>query len=285
MINEPSNTLKSLFQDAKRYEQAQDHYNAVKLYKRVIKEAPHWAPPYLQLGNIYKYRQEWKPALHYNKKAIALEADNRQAWWNVGLAATALKKKKLARRIWSKFGYTQERKVKWQPASVQLRYQDQMELMWVQRESPCLGHIRSIPHPSSGRRYGDLVLIDNVPRGYHAANGHRLPIFEELGVQKCSSFRAFSCLLLEPSADDIELLQGLCWDRSLGFEVWGNAAEALSFRPRGGQPEYYAFNLKDERELLVSIAALHEEDALQALSDWEVISLKGFAEFRAHQVC
>ena len=284
MHKEPNGHIQHLFQDARQYEAAEDYYNAVKLYKRIVKDASDWAAPFLRLGHIYKYRQEWKPALYYNKRAIALQVDNRQAWWDVGIAATALKKRKLARRVWSKFGYT-KRAERWQPASVQLSYSGQLEVMWVQRVGPCLGHIRSIPQPASGRRYGDLVLVDNILCGHHNSGAYRLPIYKELGLLKGSHYRSFSCLLIDPAERDIQLLQKLCYDRKMGFEVWGNAAEALSFRPRGGQPEYYAFNLKDERELLVSIAALHEEDALQALSDWEVISLKAFAEFRAHQVC
>lgn len=281
---EPSDHLQHLYKDAQRYEDAEDHYNAVKLYKRIIKDAPEWVTPFTRLGHIYKYRQEWKPALHYNKRTVALQVDHQQAWWDVGIAATALKKHRLARRVWTKFGYSPKQK-QWEPASVQLSYRGHLELMWVQRVSPCLGYIRSIPQPASGRRYGDLVLIDNILKGHHNSGPYRLPIYDELGVLKGSHYRSFSCLLLQPSDSDIQLLQKLCFDRKMGFEVWGNAAQALPLRPRGGKPEYYAFNLKETNELLISIAALSEMDALQALQDWQVISLKEFMEFQAHQVC
>ena len=75
-MQEPSQELRVLYEEALQYEAARDHYNAVKLYKRIVKEARHWAAPLTRLGEIYKYRQEWKPALYYNKKAASLDAGN-----------------------------------------------------------------------------------------------------------------------------------------------------------------------------------------------------------------
>ncbi|MEQ8706199.1 MAG: hypothetical protein RIC19_19865 [Phaeodactylibacter sp.] len=284
MSNQPSEQHRALFEQARQYEAAADPYNAVKLYKRVIKEVPQWQQPYLRLGHMYKYRREWKPALYYNKKAVALEVSNRQAWWDVGLAATALGKLRQARRVWEKFGWNTTGQHSLKPVSVRLQFQNQFEVLWVQRISPCLGYIRSIPQPASGRRYGDLVLIDNMVRGYHSSGMHRLPIYDELGLKKCGHYGTFSCTLLQATEEDIKLLQQLCQEQNMGFEVWGNAAQAATVRSAKGKPEYYAFSRYAAPELLVAIAARQQAEVRSVLKAWEVISLKNFADFRVHQL-
>lgn len=284
MSNQPTEQHRALFEQAQQYEAAADPYNAVKLYKLVAREAPQWEQPYLRLGHLYKYRREWKPALYYNKRAVTLEVSNRQAWWDVGLAATAIGKLKQARRVWEKFGWNAQKQQPLKPVSVRLQFQNQFEVLWVQRVSPCLGYIRSIPQPASGRRYGDLVLIDNVVRGYHSSGMYRLPIYDELGLKKCGHYGAFSCTLLQATEEDIKLLQQLCLEQNLGFEVWGNAAQAATVRATGGKPEYCAFNWDTAPELLIAIAARQEAEALSVLKNWEVISLKSFTGFRAHQI-
>ncbi len=284
-MKQPSPELRALFEEARRYEEGNDHYNAVKLYKRIVKEARYWAAPHIQLGNIYKYRQEWKPALYYNKKAISLDVGNKTAWWNVGIAATALKKQRLARSVWGKFGLAAGQKQPLKPVSVRLAYKKQFEIMWVQREGPAQGIIRNIPHPGSGRRFGDTVLIDNVIRGYHTSDYYRLPIYDELGVFKCSHYLTFSCLLQTPAPKDVHALQQLCREEKLGFEVWANAARSLAPQNFKGRPEYHFYKLESESELLVAIAAPGKQEALSVLEAWKVISLKHYTGFQAHQVC
>lgn len=284
MSSTPSGPQQVLFEQARQYEAAQDPYNAVKLYKRVAREAPQWAAPYLRLGHIYKYRREWKPTLYYHKKAIALEVANQQAWWNMGLAATALGKLRQARRVWDKFGWSRLEQVYPRPVSVRLQFQNQFEVLWVQPISPCMGYIRSIPQPISGRRYGDLVLVDNIVRGYHTNGLHRLPIYDELGMKKCGHYGAFSCLLQQAGEGDVRLLQQLCQEQNLGFEVWSNAAQAATIRPSKGKPEYYAFNVDDASQLLVAIAARRQAEALSVLKNWSVISLKSYTDFRVQQL-
>lgn len=284
MSNRPLEQHQALFEQAQQYEAAEDPYNAVKLYKRLVKEAPQWSQPYLRLGHIYKYRREWKPALYYHKKAVALDVTIRQAWWNIGLSATAVGKLRQARRVWEKFGWSPKGQAPLKPVSVRLQFQKQFEVLWVQRISPCLGYVRSIPQPASGRRYGDLVLVDNIVQGYHSSGLHRLPIYDELGMKKCGHYGSFSCTLLQATAEDIKLLQQLCQEQNLGFEVWGNAAQAATVRSANGKPEYYAFNLGAAPESLVAIAARRQAEALSVLRNWAIISLKNFAKFRAHQL-
>ena len=50
-----------LLEEARRYDKAGDTYNAVKLYKRLIKLDSDWLEPYAALGRIYHDRREWLP--------------------------------------------------------------------------------------------------------------------------------------------------------------------------------------------------------------------------------
>lgn len=282
-MQEPSPELRALYEEALQYEAARDHYNAVKLYKHIAKEARNWAAPHIRLGEIYKYRQEWKPALYYNKKAVSLDAGNQMAWWNVGIAATALKKGRLARSVWAKFGYSTD-EPSLRPVSVRLSLQGQFELLWVSRLGPARGFIRNIPHPRSGRRYGDIVLIDGIPQGFHTSDAYRLPVYEELGLLKISHYRTFSCLLQSAERKEVETLRQLCRDENLGFEVWSNASRAFTSQYFGAAPEYYFHNFEPQSELLVALAAPDQEAALSVLDSWKVISLRTYSDFKVHQV-
>ncbi len=282
-MQEPSPELRVLYEEARRYEAARDHYNAVKLYKRIAKEARNWAAPHIRLGDIYKYRQEWKPALYYNKKAVSLDAGNQSAWWNVGIAATALKKGRLARNVWAKFGFsTDEPSLK--PASVRLFYRGKFEILCVSCLGPARGIIRSVPSPESGRRYGDIVLMDGVVQGFHSSDAHRLSVYEELGLLRHSHYRTFSCVLQSAGKKDVEILEQLCREDNLGFEVWDNASRTLSSQYFGAAPEYYVHHFEPQSELLVAVAAPDQEAAQRVLDAWKVISLKTYTDFRRHQV-
>ena len=282
MKHELTEQQQALYEEAQRYEASGDHYNAIKLYKLLSRECPQWKEPWLKLGHSYKYRMEWKPTLYLHKRAVALDVANRQAWWNIGLAATALGKLRQARRVWEKFGWSAASFKTLKPVSVRLQIQKQFEVLWVQRVSPCLGYIRSIPQPASGRRYGDLVLVDNEVRGYHSNGVQRLPIYDEMGLKKRSHYGAYSCLLLQATPNDVKILQDLCIAQNLGFEVWGNTSMAATIRSAKERPEYFTFEGEAMPELGVAIAAKYQEEAVRVLKNWEVISLKHTANFQAH---
>jgi tetratricopeptide (TPR) repeat protein len=279
-MKEPSPEMMALFEAGLAYEAAADHYHAIKLYKRIIKQAAYWPEPYLRLGDIYSSRKEWKPALYYNKKAIALAVDNKAAWWNVGIAATALHRPRLARRVWQKFGLSQGNS---QPISVKITYQDQFEVLGARRIDVARAVIGSIPHPKSGRKFQDVLLIDNTVKGYHISGYRKLPIYDELDLLKRSTYSTFSCLLSDIVPKDIEVLQQLCTNARLGFELWGNASRSLSSaRPSGGLPEYYSASMPPQKEVLIAIAAKQQRQAVDVLESWKIISLKSYHHFQVH---
>ncbi|MEN0005973.1 MAG: hypothetical protein AAF798_17615 [Bacteroidota bacterium] len=272
----PPNHLQELLTAAQQYEQQEDVYNAIKLYKIVARKAPQWAIPFARLGQLYKERQEWKPTLHYNKKTVALTPDDQQAWWNLCLAATALSKWRLARSIWAKFGLSNWKTV---PVCFQLSYQGKFEIVWGRQVDPVRAVVESIPHPTSDRRFGDIVLLDREIAGYNVVAQRRVPVMEELGLYKRSIFQTYATWLDTGAEADIDVLARLCQEAELGFEVWSRAIQLKTFQPMDQKPEYYdpSFLEAAEREgTQVAIAAKQDAQVQKILDSWKVICLKNY---------
>ena len=275
--------IPNLYEEALRYERAGDSYMAIKLYKRLIKLSPEWLKPYQHLGQIYKIRREWKPAFHYWKKTVALDASDQEAWWSLGISATALKKRRLAQSVWSKFGLTNLKK---KPKGLRLTYDGGFEILWMMPSNPASGIILSIPHPASGFRFRDVMLHDRKPVGHHIVNQRRVPVFEELGRFKRSPFRTFSCLLHTSDNKAIRQLEELCHTAQLGFEVWSNSTRTTSMAGREAFPEYYGHDIIPREEegetTLVAMAAIHEIEIQRILDNWQIICLEHYSDLRGY---
>lgn len=275
-----------LFEEAERYSKLGDVYNAVKLFKRVIKLAPDWPSPYLALARIYHQRREWKPSFYYFKKTVAFLPDLREAWWCIGIAATALKKWRVARSVWSKFGLSDLSKT---PEGLRLAYDGTFEILWMSPIDPARGHVLSIPHPASGFRFRDEVLYERKPIGHHIVNRKRIPVYAEMGCFKRSHYQTYSCLVHNTSGEQIQQLEKLCYDARLGFEIWSNAARSMIVDNPQAFPEYYGRSILPPEEgntkqdhALIAIAAIHQAEVLHVLDAWEVITLGQYSDLRAY---
>lgn len=274
MQEQPSADLQALFEQAERYDQRGDVYHAVKLYKHLIKLAPDWHPPYAKLSELYKLRQDWKASLHYSKKAISLNVQDQTSWWNVGIAASALKKPRLAQRVWQKFGFQQ---YDFPPMCVRIEWGNQLEIVAVRPIDPARGIIVNIPHPASGRRYQDVVLFDREVLGYNVLQKKKVPIHAALGILKRSNFHTFSCQLQDAEPRDINLLEQLCYEANLGFENWSNLTQVQNLSKK--LPEYYGSDFIKSTEsgnLLIALAATHQRQVEEVMASWKIISLKNF---------
>ena len=285
----PPNYL-DLYAQALRYDKVGDPYTAVKLLKKVIRTVPDWPDAFRALGRIYTRRREWKPAHHYWSKTVALDAADRDAWWQLGLAAVALKRMRTARSVWGKFGF--DRPDLSQPLGLQLKHDDSYEILWMQPLDAARGRVVSIPHPGSGSRYRDLVLYDRRgQQGYNVIQQRRVPIYQAVDTLKRSPYRTFSCLLHTGGEDHVRELEQLCYDAGLGFEVWSNATRAIrtdhasaSEEERRAFPEYYSDLLprSDDGTTLVALAALHPAEVERTLNNWQIISLQQYSDLRAY---
>ncbi|GAB5551932.1 MAG: hypothetical protein Sapg2KO_15230 [Saprospiraceae bacterium] len=274
-----------LLNNAEFYQQKGDVYHAVKLYKLLVRQAPDWLKPHLALAQIFKERQEWKAVVHYNKKSVALDPSLQQAWWDLGIGTYAIGKKRQARRIWNKFGWTPGQL----PAavSVQLQHSGMLEMVWVQPINPVSGLIKSIPHPRSDRSFRDLILFDKTVLGYHIANQKRIPIYQELDLLKRSYFHTCSGLIEAPSEADLELFTQLAHDQGMGFEVWSNAAKSRSLQKPNEAKEYYSgasifSNEPQSTGVLFALSGKNKKHILQVINSWKVIALQEIHDLEMH---
>lgn len=278
----PENYL-AVFETARRYDEGGDLYHAVKLYKKTIRLNPEFPTAYRHLGMIYSDRKEWKPAFHYWKKAVSLDTDDRDAWWQMGLAATALKKLRIAQSIWSKFGL--EKPDLNQPLGLRLKHADGFEILWMQPLDASRCRILSIPHPGSDLRFRQMMLYDRRgEKGFNVVKHHRIPVFDAVDRLKGSPYQTFSCLLHTSETAAIDRLERLCHDAGLGFEVWSNASRSLTFNQASTFPEYYNDILPKSNKgaTLVAMAALHPAEVERVLNNWQIIHLEQYSDLRAY---
>ena len=69
---------------------AGDTSGAEAAYRAALALAPQWSVPHYNLGLIAKYDGRWRESFDFNRRAAELAPDDQGAWWNTGIAATAL---------------------------------------------------------------------------------------------------------------------------------------------------------------------------------------------------
>lgn len=280
----PQPHIQPLFKKAVALDRKGDVYTAVKIYKKLIKIAPDWYPPYQYLSSIYKYHNDWKAAFHYGQRAIEKGADKADMWRNFAIAATALKKWQIARNAWNKVGF-QLKEVKNAPnfdmgmIPVRLRYDNFHEIVWAKQIGPARAIIESIPDPVSDRNYGDLILIDFKVTGHRIVKGKKVPVYDELELIKRSHYRNYLVFLYDSQQNEVDLLDKLCWNKDLGFDNWSKLTELQLNKNLAYLPEYYNEDLDfdfDQTDVRIAVAAERIADVEEVMQAWAAISLKEY---------
>ena len=153
----------------------------------------------------------------------------------------------------------------------------QPEIVAARRIDPVRAAIESIPQPSSGRCYKDLVLMENKPNGQLYQQSKKLPIHDELQLLKSSNWHSFSVLLYTDSPADVDTFANLCLSANLGFDNWSNATRFFQPNLHRNVAEYFdqAVFGKLEREVfLVAMAAKQMKEVENLLETWRVITLR-----------
>src|SRR6266446_1566999 len=110
---------------------------------------------------VHKRRRHWTDAMDCNQRAASLGGEQGDAaWWNLGIAATALRRWDVARTAWQRFGIAVpdregEIVMDFGPAPVRLDPQGDGEVAWGQRIDPARLVVKNVPLPQSGHRFGD----------------------------------------------------------------------------------------------------------------------------------
>lgn len=186
--------------------------DAEAAYRAAIDGAPDWSVPYYDLGLLCKYEERWRESLEFNQRAADLDSDDEAAWWNLGIAATALGEWPEARRAWHACGISIPAgdgplHLDYGSVPIRLDPDGDGEVVWANRFDPARARILSVPLPTSPFRWGDIVLHDGAPEGYRELHGRKVPVFNVLARLEPSPFRTFIVELGTTDRQAIEILE------------------------------------------------------------------------------
>ncbi|MEU3465140.1 hypothetical protein ABZ721_35000 [Streptomyces sp. NPDC006733] len=218
--------------------------DAGALLTRAADMEPWLSESWYNLALLHKFRHDWEQARTAGLRAVALLDRDSGApdWWNLGIAATALQDWPLARRSWQAYGLrlpsgsaesASEEAVRLAlgSAAVRLSPEGEAEVVWGRRLDPARIEVLSIPLPSSGRRWGEVVLHDGVPHGERAtAEGSAksvYPVFDEIELWAPSPVPTWLVLLEAATASDRDALERLAADAGFAAEDWSSSVRLL----------------------------------------------------------
>lgn len=217
------------------------NHEAVAEYLKASEIDPTWSVPFYNLGLLYKYEGDWVESLRMNQRAVELDDTDRGSWWNLGIAATVLEKWSEARRAWRGFGTAippGEGPIDYPcgVAPVRLNPNGDAEVVWSERIDPARAILRNIPYPTSGHRFGDLVLNDGAPSGYRMLGDLEVPVFDCLELLEPSFLSTFVAEIEMNDPGDMELLGKMADDRGLAAEDWSTSVRILCKACSQGRP-------------------------------------------------
>lgn len=199
---------------------------AEKCYRRAIELDGSLTGAWFDLGLIHKRRRQWRDCLDCNREAVRLNKSRSgsgdPAFWNAGIAATALRDWEAARWAWDGFGVPiadgiGEISEDFGIGCVRL---PDGETVWGHRIDPSRVQLASVPLPESGFRCGDVVLHDGSPEGVRVLQGVEFPVFDVIERFTASDLPTVE-LLIDASEHEVEALMDAI-DSRQGFtaENW-----------------------------------------------------------------
>jgi tetratricopeptide (TPR) repeat protein len=266
---------------ANQYNRQGNYYVAIKLYKKLIRLAPDWWLPYAQLGKIYKQLNDWKPAFHYNFCTVERNPSHKTSWENLGIAATALRKWRMARTAWNQIGFEcresdQALNLNLGAIAVCINPNQKPEIVWARRLDPARAMIMSVPQPSSGHYFRDIILIDGNPKGSRVIKGRKVAVYHQLGLFKRSVYQTYLVGLHTEALEHVDTLAQLAVNEGVGFDNWSlgyrlklNPGTKLHRRPEYHDP------VREEMppHFMVALASKTPDPIHQVLETWKVITL------------
>lgn len=198
---------------------------ALPYYKWAARCDPSWSVPYFNLGLQTKYLCRWADSFAFNQRATELEEQDEGAWWNLGIAATALEDWGTARRAWRRLSIdVPAGEGEWagppMTACVRLNPERDGEVVWGERLDPARLVVLNVPLPESGHRFKDIVLNDGAANGRRFIEGVEVPVFDELQLWRASRYSTYEVIL---QSDDPALETALAEigsDLGCGVEDW-----------------------------------------------------------------
>ncbi|TDC19963.1 tetratricopeptide repeat protein [Streptomyces sp. 8K308] len=217
--------------------------DAGALLTRAADLEPWLSESWFNLALLYKFRHDWEQARAAGLRAVALLEKDAGApdWWNVGIAATALQDWPLARRAWQAYGLPvpdggsaaggEPLGMDLGGAAVRLSPEGEAEVVWGRRLDPARIEVQNIPLPSSGRRWGEVVLHDGVPRGERTMTAGGVtsvyPVFDEIELWAPSAVPTWVVLIEAATEADRDALERLAADAGYAAEDWSSSVRLL----------------------------------------------------------
>jgi tetratricopeptide (TPR) repeat protein len=254
-----------------RFDEAAEQYNKAAALD------PSWSAPLYNLGLLYKQQRDWERSLDANRRATAISAKNKAAWWNLGIAATALGRWDVARAAWRGFGIdvpdgNGPLDFPCGVTPIRLNPDADAEVVWAHRLDPARAVLITIPFPESGHRWSDRVLNDGAPNGYRMYEGKEVPVFDALQLLERSPFGTYVAEVRMPDTRRyVEQLAHLAADMGGSAEDWSTSVRIIckacsEGRPHGDHDHKPAPTDGAHR---IAIAARGRDHASDILYAWE----------------
>jgi|SRR6185312_4704291 len=224
------------------------------------------------LGLAAKYRGDWRASLEHNQRAASLNGGDQATWWNLGIAATALRDWDEARLAWRAYGITVndgpgEVLMRQVTGCVRLDPTGAAEVVWGTRIDPARILVANVPLPESGRRCGDIVLHDGAPAGHRNKGNQEYAVFDELEVWRVSDLSTFEGSLITPNEEAFQRLVARFQEEQFGIEDWGTL-QILCEACSRGRPGEHTCGARPGDWKKFGFAAKSESALRQILGEW-----------------
>src|SRR5262245_13722516 len=87
-----------------KYLKRGEHEKAERAYRKAMQGLSDFSGLWFNLGLVYKQQHKWQQSLDCNQRVVQLDPKELGAWWNLGIAATALSQWDVARTAWKAYG-------------------------------------------------------------------------------------------------------------------------------------------------------------------------------------
>jgi hypothetical protein len=246
---------------------------AIAAYREAIAADPEWSVPWYNLGLVFKYRAEWPASAKCSTEAVLRDDADQGAWWNLGIAATALGDWGRARDAWRRCGVvlpegTGPVAMNFGLCPIRLSARSRAEVVWCDRIDPARAIIRNVPLPESGHRFGDLLLHDGAPNGSRLRHGVEVPVFDALDCLERSDYRTYILDVPGSSESQRASIGDVAFELGMGAEDWSQSVSFLCKQCSEGLPHAtHDTELRSHRPDLAVAAAARSQDELSRLVD------------------
>jgi hypothetical protein len=266
-------------------EEAGKTERAADSYRRAIRWDRSWSVPWFNLGLLFKRQRNWQESLRHNERAVELNASDEGAWWNLGIAATAMGEWGKARAAWQACGIEippgdGPLSVDFGQVPVRLNPSSDAEVVWCKRIDPARAVILNVPLPESGHRCGDLLLHDGSREGSRVLKGVEVPVFNALELLQPSHFGTFILKIDGLNTADADALVDCLSVQHIHAEDWSSNIVPLCQACSEGRVEHDQHHTAEQPHRLIGIAAASEaavreivEPFLDSMSGAQLISI------------